>query len=294
RIDCGLTDDLDLISQRLFALTTNGGTEYVGRVLHYAEQLDWHPSDDALKLIVVAGNESADQDQDVPFPAVCKTLITRGIMINAIYCGPATDSIAPGWQQVARLADGQFAAIDQDHGTIVVESPFDEQLAVLSSEINTTYVPIGAAGQMGEANQAQQDANARKLNSAAAAARAQTKGQSLYFCSWDLVDACAAGQVKVEEVSGEDLPEAMQAMSTAERVAHVEQMGRKRAEIKQQIESLSKQRQAYVAAEMQRQALDASKGLDDAIRRAVREQARQKGLGFPEDTAPQSAASETE
>ena len=28
-----LTDDLDVISQKLFALTTNGGTEYVGRVL---------------------------------------------------------------------------------------------------------------------------------------------------------------------------------------------------------------------------------------------------------------------
>jgi hypothetical protein len=294
RIDSGLTDDLDVISQQLFALTTNGGTEYVGRVLHYAEQLDWHPSDDALKLIVVAGNESADQDQDVPFPGVCKTLITQGIMINSIYCGPAMDRIAPGWREVARLADGQFASIDQDHGTIVVESPFDEQLGELSSAINTTYIPFGAGGQAGELNQAEQDANARSLNSAAAAARAQTKGQALYFCSWDLVDACASGQVKIEEVSDEELPENMQKMTAAERVVFVREMGRKRGEIKQQIDSLSKQRQAYVTAEMQRQAVDTTKGLDDAIRRAVREQARQKGLTFPEETAPQCAASDTE
>jgi hypothetical protein len=294
RIDSGLTDDLDLISQKLFALTTNGGTEYVGRVLRYTEQLDWHPSHDALKLIVVAGNESADQDQDVPFRGECKTLITQGIMINSIYCGPATDQIAPGWQEVARLADGQYASIDQDHGTIVVESPFDEQLAQLSTEINRTYIPFGAGGQAGEANQAAQDANARKLNSAASASRARTKGQSLYFCSWDLVDACVSGQVKIEEVAAEDLPENLQKMNAAQRAAFVDEMGRQRDEIKQQIDSLSKQRQAYVAAEMKRQALDATKGLDDAIRRMVREQARRKGLSFPEDSAPLSAANDTE
>jgi hypothetical protein len=294
RIDSGLTDDLDLISQKLFALATNGGTEYVGRVLHSTEQLDWHPSDDALKLIVVAGNESADQDQEVPFRGVCKALITQGIMINAIYCGPAGDGIAPGWREVARLADGQFASIDQDHGTVVVESPFDEQLAGLSTAINRTYIPFGAGGRAGEANQAEQDANARNLNSAAAAARAQTKGQALYRCTWDLVDACAAGRVTLAEVRDADLPENMQTMTAAERAAHVEQMRQKRDAIKQQIESLSQQRQAYVAAEMQRRALDDSKGLDDAIRRAVREQARQKGLSFPEETAPQSATSSTE
>jgi hypothetical protein len=294
RIDSGLTDDLDLISQKLFALTTNGGTEYVGRVLSYTRQLDWHPSNDALKLIVVAGNESADQDQDVPFRGVCKTLITQGIMINSIYCGPATDQIAPGWQEVARLADGQYASIDQDHGTIVLESPFDEQLAELSTAINTTYIPFGAGGQAGEANQAQQDFNARNLNSAAAASRAQTKGQALYFCSWDLVDACVSGQVKIEEVAAEDLPENLQKMTPPQRAAFVGEMGRKRDEIKQQIDSLSKQRQVYVAAEMKRQALDATQGLDDAVRRMVRDQARRKGLSFPQDTADQSAANDTE
>jgi hypothetical protein len=294
RIDSDLTDDLDLISQKLFALTTNGGTEYVGRVLNYAEQLSWHPSDDAMKLIVVAGNESADQDQEVPFPGVCKTLITRGIMINSIYCGPATDAIAPGWAEVARLADGQFASIDQDHGTIVVESPFDEQLATLSGSINETYVPFGTRGAAGSANQSEQDANAQKLNSAASASRARTKGQALYFCSWDLVDACAAGQVKLEEVAAEELPDNMQSMTGAQRVAFVEEMGRKRAEIKQQIAELSAKRDAFVQQEMQRQALDDSKGLDSVIRRAVREQAREKGLSFPEESAPQGASANAE
>jgi hypothetical protein len=57
-------------------------------------------------------------------------------------------------------------------------------------------------------------------------------------------------------------------------------MSRKRSEIKQQIETLSRQREAFVQEEISRRALDGSKAFDDAIRRAVREQARQKGLRF--------------
>src|SRR4029450_13172878 len=40
------TEDLDAVSKQLFALTTNGGTELVGRVLKAAgEQLQWTPGD---------------------------------------------------------------------------------------------------------------------------------------------------------------------------------------------------------------------------------------------------------
>jgi hypothetical protein len=103
-----------------------------------------------------------------------------------------------------------------------------------------------------------------------------------------------SGQVKIEEVAAEDLPENLQKMTAPQRAAFVGEMGRKRDEIKQQIDSLSEQRQVYVAAEMKRQALDATQGLDDAIRRMVREQARTKGLSFPRDTADRSAANDTE
>ncbi len=283
------TDDLDIVSQKLFALTTNGGTEYVGRVLQSAGQLDWTPSDSALKLILVAGNESADQDRDVPYGDMCRKLIGNGIMVNAIYCGPAADSIAPGWRQVAQLADGHFASIDQDNGTVVVETPFDGELAELSVAVNKTYVPFGARGQTGLANQQAQDANAASLNSAAAATRATTKAQSVYFCSWDLVDACRAGQVKIEELSADDLPEALRGMTVDERKAHVEELVRKRDEIQGRIKALSGQRSAFIAEQMKDQGLDDSKAFDRVIREAVRAQAVAKGFRF-EDTTPQPEA----
>ena len=46
------TADMDLISEKLFALRTNGGSEYCGAVINDAlPQLDWGNADNDLKLI---------------------------------------------------------------------------------------------------------------------------------------------------------------------------------------------------------------------------------------------------
>ena len=277
------TEDLDLVSQKLFDLTTNGGTELVGRVLHHTSALDWHPSTDTLKLVIIAGNESADQDTEVPYPEACRALITQGVMVNSIYCGPETDEIAPDWRQVALLADGQFASIDKDQGTIVVETPFDAELGALSTKLNTTYLPYGKSGETKLANQQAQDWNAASLNSAAVAARCSTKASAIYSCgTWDLVDASKDETFELESVAVEELPEVMQTMTPAERVAHVETMRDERAALQASITEVTAKRQPFVEAEMKRLALDDSKSFDRAIRKAIRAQAATKGFRFAE------------
>lgn len=285
-VDTPFTEDLDMVSEGLFGLTTNGGTEYVGRVLNAASKLAWHPSEGTLKLAVVAGNESADQDAEMPFRDVCRTLIANGIMVNSIYCGPVGDELAPAWKEVATLTDGKFASIDKDHGTIVIATPFDDQLTALSTSINTTYLPYGEQGEWGSSNQARQDDNAAGLNQAAAAQRCVTKGSQLYSCgNWDLVDACKGADFKLEDVKVEDLPEAMQAMTPEERKTHIAAMGQQRDGIRAEIAEVTKKREVFVRDEMKRQALDDTKSFDNAIRQAVREQARSKGFAFKDASA---------
>lgn len=295
RVDADFTPDLDVISQQLFALTTNGGTELVGRVLDASARLAWTPGTDALKLVIVAGNESADQDQEIPFRDVCPRLIADGVLVNAIYCGPEADDIAPGWRDVARLADGQFASIDQDQGTIVVETPFDAKLTELSTAINGTFCWFGDAGVAACANQVAQDQNAGSLNLAAAATRAQTKANGLYWNRNDLVHAIGTGATKLEDVKPEDLPEEMREMSLEERKAHLEKQAAERARIEAEINELAKKRDAFVAAEMTRRAADAQSGFDTAVRAAIREQARAKGLRWPEpEVVPAAAGGEAD
>src|SRR5262249_56749057 len=105
------------------ALKTNGGTEYVARALDVASRLAWSAEKDALKLIVVAGNESAEQDPKLNFRDVCKGLVEHGVLVDSIYCGNPADDIAPAWRAVAQRADGQFAAIDQQNGTVTIATP---------------------------------------------------------------------------------------------------------------------------------------------------------------------------
>jgi hypothetical protein len=283
-IDSAFTEDLDLISQQLFAMTTNGGTELVGRVIKAAsEQLEWTPGDDALKLIVVAGNESADQDQQFAFRDVCKATISKGVMINSIYCGNIADDIAPAWKEVSALADGHFAAIDHNHGTVVISTPFDAEIASLSVSLNGTYIPFGAQGQVYAANQQEQDQNAASLGVAVAAQRGGCKAGAVYRCSnWDLVDACKVQTFKLEDIKDEDLPENMRAMTLEQRRAFIAQNDAKRIEIQAKVADLNSKRQQVVDAELKKMTAGSDKSFDLAIRKAIRAQAAAKGFQFEE------------
>ncbi|MCB0844103.1 MAG: VWA domain-containing protein, partial [Bacteroidetes bacterium] len=73
------TSDLDLISEELFALTTNGGEEYCGQVIKASlDELEWSSSPKDLKLVFIAGNEPFSQGP-VPFREVCKRAAERDI-----------------------------------------------------------------------------------------------------------------------------------------------------------------------------------------------------------------------
>ena len=109
--------------------------------------------------------------------------IGRDIMVNAIYCGNPADEIAPGWREVATLADGKFASIDQNNGTIIIASPFDDELAELSAAVSKTYIPFTATGWTAQEVQVAQDANAENLNAEACSARAMMASMvPRYFC----------------------------------------------------------------------------------------------------------------
>ncbi|MCP5023809.1 MAG: VWA domain-containing protein [bacterium] len=295
-VDSHLTTDLDIISQKLFALTTNGGTEYVGRVVNAARaDLHWSEDPGALKLLVVAGNESADQDPTISFRDASKNAISAGIMVNSIYCGDAMDNLAPAWREVSLLADGHFASIDADNGMIVIDTPFDEELSALTASVNDTYVPWGEEGAKGCENQWAQDSNNMHLNNDAMAQRAMAKNSTLYVCSWDLVDARKAGQVEIKDVKREFLAKELQGMSDEELAAHVKAQGEKRSGIQEKVTAVAAKRSAWLAAERQKRNVDDSKAMDRVMRDAIRSQAATKGIQFKKEvTAPAVPAAELE
>lgn len=110
--------------------------------------------------------------------------------------------------------------------------------------------------------------------------------------SWDLVDALKSSKIKLEEVKDEDLPEQLRDMSVEERKAHVQAKAKERTDIQQKIQQLNGQRQAYIAAEMER-LQGKTDTLGSAIIQAVREQAVSKNFEFQMPEQEKADNSET-
>jgi von Willebrand factor type A domain len=279
-----LTDDLDKVSEELFALKTNGGEEYCGMVIQAATSgLKWSASNGDLKMIFIAGNEPFSQGP-VDYKVACAAAIKKGITVNTIHCGPKAVGVRTGWQHGAQLADGSFSNIDQNRQVAAVTTPFDAKLNKLSSRINSTYVAFGKKPERAARRQRQvrQDKLAAKAAPAAGAARAEFKGKAAYSASaWDLIDAIKAGKVKLEDVKTELLPKEMQKLTPAERKAYLKKKADERQKIREEIKSLSAKRKKYIADARKKEA-EKSKAtsLDEAVIKTIRTQATKKNFKF--------------
>lgn len=281
---CPLTDNLDEVNEKLFKLKTRGGTEFVARVIRAAtNDLKWSEQKNALKLMVVAGNEPATQDEaKYKLQEVCKASVSKGIIINTIFCGSEAEGKNSGWSDAAQWADGQFAAIDQDTGTVVVATPYDKKLLELNEKLNKTYVAYGGKkGQASRAKQAEVDQLNVQVGAPAAAERVAAKSSVLYRnAGWDVVDAVQENKLDLKTAKPETLPVEMQKMTPKEREEYVKKLTADRVAVQKEIQELSVKRDAYQKAEMEKQGLDESKSFDANLRKAIRAQGEKQGMTF--------------
>jgi hypothetical protein len=279
-VDLPFTADLDAVNATLFAFQTDGGDEYVARAIQTSlDKLQWSQDPHALKVVFVAGNESAEQDPQLTIERATGAAARRGIVVNAIYCGGGSDADAHGWQRVAASTNGLYASIDQNAAAVAnVATPFDARLAELNDELNTTYVAFGNGGERGRANQVAQDSNAAAMSPAAAASRTVAKAGALYRSEWDLVDAVQSGKA-LAEIPAAELPAEMKAMDADKREGYVREKAERRQDLQRQIGELAAERGRFIA-EQSHDSEGAARGLDAAILEGIREVAATKGFSF--------------
>lgn len=278
-----LTRDLDEISKQLFALQTNGGSEYCGSVIQRATtDLRWDPSNKVYKAIFIAGNEPFTQGPIDASEAV-KSAIAKGVIVNTIHCGSEQAGIAGGWKNGAMLADGKFLTIDHNSAVVHIEAPQDAEIVKLNQALNKTYIAYGKRGRSKLHDQTAQDKNAaEKASSGAAVQRAVSKGSANYWnAGWDLVDASKQKGFDISKVKKEDLPKELQSMTMEQRKAYVAKKARERSEIQAKILELNKKRIAYVTQKRKEMAEKEGKNtLDTVVTETVRDQAKKKGYAF--------------
>ena len=273
------SQDLDEISQRLFSLTTNGGEEYCGQVIQTAlRQLTWSKQPTDLKFIFIAGNEPFNQGQ-VAYEAVLEHSAEKDLVVNTIFCGDYELGRRTLWADGARRGRGEYSAIDHNRAVVHRHTPYDEIIIRLNRDLNATYIGYGRGGAEKKARQAAQDANALEMEAPVLVERAVSKSSAYYRnTGWDLVDAYKDESQKLSELDREGLPQELQNLSETELKSHLEQQGKRRREIQEEIRELNARREAYLSEEQDGEGSE----LQRALLEAVKKQAGRKDFRWVE------------
>ena len=267
------SDDLDEISKELFLLTTNGGEEYCGQVIQTSlNQLNWGKNPDDLKLIFIAGNEPFTQGK-VNYKDASTNAKEKDITINTIFCGDYNQGISSYWEDGAQLTNGDYMAINQNNKTVHIASPYDDAILILNRKLNKTYVVYGAQGIQKKALQAEQDNNAQGYSKANAVSRTVSKSSHLYKNeSWDLVDAEALNEIVIGELKDDALPDELKGKSAKDIKIYISNKKKARDSIQEKIQDLNAKRKVFIS----QQKTENKNGLENALTKAIKEQAKKK------------------
>jgi Mg-chelatase subunit ChlD len=282
-----LTDDIDGVYAHLQQLAADGGgdtPESVNQALHEAvNRLAWSSDPNVYRAIFLVGDAPPhlDYQGDVAFSTSVAHARQRGIVVNTVQCGDMAET-TPVWQQIASTGGGTFAAISQDGGMLALATPMDGELSRLNTDLARTLVPYGAPAEQAEL-EAKRD-RAASAEPAAVASRLgflSKLGGKLNSGRADLVDTIASGDKKLADVPECELPAPLAAMAPAAREEFVKEKLEARQKIQKRIDTLTAERDQYVADEIARRAAAGKDdGFDAKVRDAVRKQAAVAGITY--------------
>ncbi len=247
--DFALTDDLDAMYAELSSYQAAGGgdvPENVDAALYDAvHKMKWRSG--AKKMIFLVGDAPPASRGEVPtFDITARDAARYQIKINTIRCGQDGET-AQAWQQIAMLGSGEFSTIQQDGGVQQIATPYDERMAQLAAEIDSTTVVYG--------DDLARHRYAAKLAAAEAAPAAAKADRGVYFAkkgtvsakpAEDVVGGIASGAVTVDRLDDGKLPANLRGKSKAELEADLKARAQKRVEAQQEMAKLAKQRDEYL------------------------------------------------
>jgi len=159
---------------------------------------------------------------EVRYPEIVASAQAKGMVINTIQSGDMPVTIEP-WTQIANLGQGSFFHVEQSGSAVAYSTPFDEEIATLSAKIDNTRLYYGndddkakMALKVAATDKLHADASLasrarRAVFNSAAGGRANLLGEK------ELVDAVASGEIELDEIDANALPEAMKPMAPESR-----------------------------------------------------------------------------
>ena len=286
-----LSSDLDSVYATLMDFEANGGgdtPESVNQALSDAvHAMSWSEGDQAYRAIFLVGDAPPHMDyNETQYPEIVQAARARGIVVNTVQCGDMAMTLDP-WNAIANLGNGDFLHVSQGGDAIAMDTPFDAELARLSRELDDTRLYYGNEEEKSRMK-AKTDATAKLNEGASVESRARRAvfnssagGRKNLLGENELVDAVASGDVALEELDDNALPEALKPMAPEEQAEHVAQLAKQRKDIQKKIQVLAQDRDAYIA-EKEEEAGGFEDSLDARIYDVVARQAAEVGLEYEE------------
>ena len=281
-----LTTDIDAIYAHLRGFEAGGGgdtPESVNEALAEAiEKMPWSQDRSVLKIIFLVGDAPPHMDypEGPKYPDLCRAAARKDLIINTVQCGGIAET-TPIWQEIAKLSEGNYAAIAQSGNMAVVATPMDEKLGELNKRIGTTLIPYGDVELRREVGAKQAFAEAAPASAVADRLSYNARTRKSVQGAGELVDALANGEVKLDAIDKKQLPNEFQDLSSKELETRIAQKRKDRAALQKDIEELAKKRDAYIQAENKRlSAAGKGDGFDEKVAQTIRQQAEKKGINY--------------
>lgn len=281
-----LTDDLDEIHAQLMKFEAGGGgdtPESVNEALATAvRKTEWSGDRDALKVIFLVGDAPPHMDyQGEPqYPEICAEAVRRDIIINTIQCGGIPET-TPVWKEIAKLAEGEFAALEQSGGMQVVETPYDADLARLNRAIGATLLPYGSERARSAVLAKQALAESAPAPAAADRLVYNLKAGKAVQGEGELLDAIRSGRVSLESLGPDDLPKDLRGLSKDELKKEIESRRAEREKLQAEIAALAARREAYIKEESAKRSRENERdSFDKKVSDTIKKQGAKKGLTY--------------
>lgn len=127
---CDFTTKVAQLRRELDKVSCDGFNECCGEAIAFAEEhFPWNrrQGNQALKVLILAGNETIDQG-DMDFRQAVEGLRESDIILNTVYCGPDSQETEL-WKEAARRGSGDYVRIEQ------IEDAPQQDAAALSALI---------------------------------------------------------------------------------------------------------------------------------------------------------------
>lgn len=266
--DFALTSDLDAMYANLTSFQADGGgdvPENVDAALYDAvHKMQWRPG--AKKMIFLVGDAAPASRGEVPkFGVTAQEAATQNIIINTIRCGQDSDT-ANAWQQIASIGNGAFSTIEQNGGVQQIATPYDDKMAQLAAEIDSTSIAYGTADMRRR--------YAEKTAAVAAAPAAAKADRGAYYAKGgaapadDAVAQIATGAMNIDGLDQDKLPDEWQGKSKEEVKAEVEARAKKREAAQKEMADLASKRDEYIRSNAGKDA----NGFDSVVKKTLETQ----------------------